>query len=107
VEGYVGGLNEAMATGDVASGDATVLAWSLIAVGEAVGMRWILWDGSKAVPETVFDEMMAIVARMLGGRSGALACEAGAASRAGAGGPQHEAASNPRAARRARTSPRR
>lgn len=73
MEGYVGGLNEAMATGDVASGDATVLAWSLIAVGEAVGMRWILWDGSKAVPETVFDEMMAIVARMLGGRSGALA----------------------------------
>lgn len=67
VEGYVPPLRDAMATGEVVPGDAMVLAWSLIAVGEAVGMRWILWDEAKAVPDEVFEQMMAIIARMLGG----------------------------------------
>jgi AcrR family transcriptional regulator len=66
-EGYIPPLTEAMATGEVTPGDATILAWSLMAVGEAVGLRWIVWDDAKAVPTQVFEEMMAIIARMLGG----------------------------------------
>lgn len=66
-EGYILPLREAMATGEVTPGDATILAWSLMAVGEAVGLRWIIWDEAKAVPTEVFEEMMAIIARMLGG----------------------------------------
>jgi AcrR family transcriptional regulator len=66
VESYAPRLRGAMATGEVASGDPMVLAWSLIAVGEAIGMRWILWDEAKTVPTEIFEEMMTIIARMLG-----------------------------------------
>jgi len=66
-EGYVVPLRDAMETGEVTAGNAMILAWSLMAVGEAIGMRWIVWDESKAVPDEVFEEMMAIIARMLGG----------------------------------------
>lgn len=66
IANYIPSLRAAMAAGEVASGDPTVLAWALIAVGEAVGMRWILWDEASEVPPEVFEEMMSILARMLG-----------------------------------------
>ena len=68
-EGYVAPLREAMVAGDVTPGDPEILAWLLMAIGEAVGLRWIIWDEAKAVPPEVFDEMMAIIARMLGGET--------------------------------------
>jgi len=46
-----------------------ILAWLLMAIGESVGLRWIIWDEAKAVPPEVFDEMMVIIARMLGGQT--------------------------------------
>lgn len=67
IESYVPYLGEAMDSGEVTAGDPMVLAWSLIAVGEAIGMRWILWNEAHEVPPAVFEEMMAIIARMLGG----------------------------------------
>jgi len=63
---YAPFLDEAMETGEIAPGDPLVLAWSLAAVGEAIGMRWILWNDDHEVPPQVFEEMMAIIARMLG-----------------------------------------
>ena len=66
IASYIPALREAMAEGEVAPGDPAVLAWALIAVGEAVGMRWILWDEASDVPPAVFDEMVRILARMLG-----------------------------------------
>jgi len=66
IQGYAPPLRSAMKTGEVLEGDALVLAWSLIAVGEAIGMRWILWNEAKEVPDHVFEEMMTIIARMLG-----------------------------------------
>ncbi len=63
---YIPPLRDAMARGEIAEGDPAVLAWSLIAVGEAVGMRWILWDEATEVPPAVFEEMVAILARLLG-----------------------------------------
>lgn len=69
VENYAPLLSDAMAHGEVSAGDPLVLAWSLIAVGEAIGMRWILWNEANAVPADVFEEMMSIIARMLGGRT--------------------------------------
>jgi AcrR family transcriptional regulator len=69
VDHYAPFLADAMDTGEVSRGDPTVLAWSLAAVGEAVGMRWILWNEERVVPPQVFEEMMAIIARMLGGAS--------------------------------------
>jgi AcrR family transcriptional regulator len=67
-EGYVQGLRTAMDAGEVASGDPEVLAWSLMGIGELVGMRWILWNGSTEMPEPVFDELSRIIVRALGAR---------------------------------------
>jgi AcrR family transcriptional regulator len=65
-EGYVHGLQAAMEAGEVSPGDPEVLAWSLMGIGELVGMRWILWNGSTEMPEAVFDELARIIVRALG-----------------------------------------
>ena len=67
-EGYVQGLQAAMDAGEVEPGDPEVLAWSLMGIGELVGMRWILWNGSTEMPEPVFDELARIIVRALGAR---------------------------------------
>ena len=68
---YAPFLEEAMKSGEVSAGDPLVLAWSLAAVGEVIGLRWILWNDEGAMPPEVFEEMMAIIARMLGGSGSA------------------------------------
>ncbi len=65
-ESYTRLLSDAMATGEVIPGDPMILAWSLMAVGEAIGMRWIIWDEAKSIPDEVFEEMSNIIARMIG-----------------------------------------
>jgi AcrR family transcriptional regulator len=65
-EGYVHGLQAAMDAGEVSPGDPEVLAWSLMGIGELVGMRGILWNGSTEMPEPVFDELARIIVRALG-----------------------------------------
>lgn len=65
-EGYVQGLREAADAGEIAASDPEVLAYVLMAVGEMVGMRWILWGGHDEVPEDVFEEMFAFIRRGLG-----------------------------------------
>ena len=66
--GYVSGLRHAMDAGEVAEGDPEVLAWSLMGIGELVGMRWILWNGEHGMPEQVFDELARIIVRALGAK---------------------------------------
>jgi AcrR family transcriptional regulator len=63
---YATGLEQAMAAGEVAQGDPEVLAWSLMGIGELVGMRWILWNGEREMPDQVFDELARIIVRTLG-----------------------------------------
>lgn len=65
-EGYVEGLRAAMGAGEAASGDAEVLAYALMGIGEMVGMRWIQMGGLSALPDEVFDEVARIVERTLG-----------------------------------------
>jgi len=65
-EGYVDGLRQASDRGEIAIGDPVVTAWALMAVGEMIGMRWILWGDTREVPADVFREAMALVARALG-----------------------------------------
>ena len=77
IENYIPPLNDAMDAGEIAAGDPMVLAWSLIAVGEAIGMRWILWNEAHEVPPEVFNEMVTIIARMLGGHAVAESSSAG------------------------------
>jgi AcrR family transcriptional regulator len=68
VAGYVRGLQEAMARGEIASGDPEVLAWALMGVGEMIGLRWILWGDTDEIPEHVFEETVQFVQRALGAR---------------------------------------
>ena len=63
---YAAGLEQAMEAGEVARGDAEVLAWSLMGIGELVGMRWILWNGEQEMSEQVFEELAHIIVRVLG-----------------------------------------
>ena len=66
--GYTAGLRQAMQAGEVEEGDEEVLAWSLMGIGELVGMRWILWNGEREMPEHVFDELARIIVRTLGAK---------------------------------------
>ncbi len=65
-DGYAEALRLASARGEIAEADPEVTAWALMAVGEMIGMRWILWDEAKAVPPEILDRTMAFVARALG-----------------------------------------
>jgi AcrR family transcriptional regulator len=64
-EGYVEGLREAMARGEIASGEPEVIAWALMAVGEMLGMRWLLWNGRDEMPAEVLNELDHLLVRML------------------------------------------
>jgi AcrR family transcriptional regulator len=63
-EGYVEGLRESMARGDVGEIDPEVTAWALMAAGEMLGMRFILW-GDGSVPEHVEAELARIIRAVL------------------------------------------
>lgn len=67
-QGYMTGLGEAMQSGDIAEGDPEVLAWMLMGIGEIVGMRWVSWGTTHAVPDDVFDQMYQFVTRGLGAK---------------------------------------
>jgi hypothetical protein len=57
-----------MDAGEIVEGDPEVLAWSLMGIGELVGMRWILWNGSTGMPDAVFDELARIIVRAIGAK---------------------------------------
>jgi AcrR family transcriptional regulator len=62
-EGYVEGLNAAKERGEIGDIDTEVAAYALMAAGELLGMRWVLWgDG---IPDRVADELARIVRRVL------------------------------------------
>jgi AcrR family transcriptional regulator len=58
--GYVEGLRESMARGEIGDIDPEVSAWALMAAGEMLGMRYILW-GDGSVPQHVEQELARII----------------------------------------------
>lgn len=68
VSGYVDGLTQARADGEIGDVDPTVAAWALMGIGEMVGMRWVLWDSASQVPDDVFEQVMGLIAGALGAR---------------------------------------
>ena len=62
--GYVEGLRDAMARGEVGDIDPEVTAWALMAAGEMIGMRFILWGDGK-MPDHVAAELARIVRGVL------------------------------------------
>ncbi|MDN4474327.1 TetR/AcrR family transcriptional regulator [Demequina sp. SYSU T00192] len=76
VSGYEEGLRRAQAEGDVDPGlDPEVTAWTLMGIGELVGMRYLLWErteeGAPGLPDDVFESVMRVVRNALtAGREG-------------------------------------
>jgi len=68
--GYVAGLRQAMANGEIEPGDPELLAWTLMGIGELVGMRWILWAGREELPPEISAALDEIIARTVGSRNG-------------------------------------
>jgi len=57
---YVAALREAVECGEVGAIDPEVTAWALMAIGEMVGMRWIVGEGGE-VPPHVERELARII----------------------------------------------
>ncbi|SEC06712.1 DNA-binding transcriptional regulator, AcrR family [Paramicrobacterium humi] len=83
VAGYIHGLTEARGRGEVGDIDPAVAAWSLMGIGEMIGMRWVLWgddaaspgadddpyaSGTREIPDEVFEQMMRFIEGGLGTR---------------------------------------
>ena len=64
--GYITTLQSAMDAGEMIEADPEVLAYALMGIGELIGLRWILWEGSDGVPSDKVDDMMAFIIRGLG-----------------------------------------
>jgi len=58
--GYVEGLRESIAKGELGDIDPEVSAWALMAAGEMLGMRYILW-GDGEVPQAVEQELARVI----------------------------------------------
>jgi len=63
--GYVEALRDAVASGEIADLDPEVAAWALMGMGELIGMRWILWDEAREMPEGVLEELARIISCVL------------------------------------------
>ena len=63
-EGYVAALREAAEHGQVGPIEPEVAAWALMAIGEMICLRWILWGGGE-VPDHVAAELARIIRSVL------------------------------------------
>ncbi len=59
--GYVEGLREARARGEIGDVEPEVVAWALMGTGELIGMKWILWEGRSEMPPEVLAELERII----------------------------------------------
>ena len=65
-EGYVPGLETAMASGQIPDTiDPEVLAYCLMGVGDFIGMRYVLWD-DEALPADVAEQVFLFMRRGMG-----------------------------------------
>ena len=59
-QGYIQGVEAAMATGEFRRLDPETVAYALMGIAEFIGMRWVLWEG-KDVPAKALDTVMGMV----------------------------------------------
>lgn len=69
--GYTQALTQARERGEIRELDPTVAAWVLMAAGEMIGMRWVLWEDAPTdlpdgVPSDVFASLMDLIEHALG-----------------------------------------
>jgi AcrR family transcriptional regulator len=58
--GYMRGLEQAMAEGQIQKLDVEVLAYSLMGIADFLGMRWVLWEDDHDI-ESVVDTVMSLL----------------------------------------------
>jgi AcrR family transcriptional regulator len=63
-ERYTAALRDAVDRHELGPIDPEVAAWALMAVGETIGLRWIVWGDGK-VPENVVSELGRIIRAVL------------------------------------------
>lgn len=64
--GYARGVRIAQLAGEVdARYDPEVIAYVYAGLGHFIGMRWAEWTGGGRVPDDIFDDLMAVLARGL------------------------------------------
>ncbi|KLU63170.1 putative HTH-type transcriptional regulator YvdT [Peptococcaceae bacterium CEB3] len=68
-KGYVHGLQAAMEKGEFRPLDAETVAYALMGIADALGMRWILWE-EKDVPKSVINDAMTMIMEGLSAREG-------------------------------------
>ena len=62
-QGYVRGLREGMERGEIRSLPLEPLAYALLGIGHFVGLRWIVWEGREAIPDSVLEAMLDFIMR--------------------------------------------
>lgn len=67
---YSRGLRRAIDAGEIVDADPDVLAYCLMAIGDFVGMRWVLWEDGRDVSDDVFEAVMGFMLRGLGAEGG-------------------------------------
>lgn len=59
-EGYIKGLEAAMASGEFRDLDPEIVAYALMGIAEFLGMRWVLWE-KEDVPEKALATAMSLI----------------------------------------------
>jgi AcrR family transcriptional regulator len=58
--GYIKGLSQAMEAGQIRQLNPESTAYCLMAIGDFIGMRWVLWE-DKEVPDEILETAMAFI----------------------------------------------
>jgi len=66
---YADGLRGSMQRGEIVDADPEVLAYSLMAIAEMLGRRWVLWNEDQHAPEHIIDQALGFIDRGLGIKS--------------------------------------
>lgn len=64
-EGYIEGLQKAMASGEFRHLDPETVAYALIGVAEFLGMRWVLWEKEDVPPKALSTALELILGGLL------------------------------------------
>ena len=59
-DGYIEGIKQAQAKGEVGDLDPEALVYCLIGISNFIGLRWVIWE-NKEVPEEVFESIMRFI----------------------------------------------
>ncbi|MCM3740665.1 TetR/AcrR family transcriptional regulator [Oceanobacillus luteolus] len=66
-DGFIKSIETAIDGGDCKPLLPETIAYSMMGIGQFIGMRWVLWE-NELVPDDVFDEVMEVIFHGINGR---------------------------------------